>query len=90
MPEKKNLKGEGGSSKMLRYFPRLILIVLIVIIGIFLVWSMSGGGSWQTSQGIQTPPTSDTPSQPPREIKTDNTPETGTGGDQPSKPAQSD
>lgn len=90
MPENKNLKGEGKSSKMLRYFPRLILIVLIVIIGIFLVWSMSGGGSRQTSQGIQMPPTADTPSQPPRDIEKDNTPQTGTGGDQPSKPAQSE
>jgi len=37
-------RDEGASPKILRYFPRLILVVLVVILGVFLAWSLSGGG----------------------------------------------
>ncbi|MBC2887486.1 hypothetical protein H7Q97_19085 [Ochrobactrum sp. CM-21-5] len=85
----KRERGNRGepSSRALGYFPRIALIVLVVLLLLLLGWSLTDGGSVLQKQGIQTPPATGSTEQRSSETPVENArPETGTGGDQQSNP----
>ncbi|WP_343315585.1 hypothetical protein AAIB41_12330 [Brucella sp. BE17] len=83
----KQAERRDKSSRAVSYLPRIMLGVLGVLLVVLLVWSLTGGGTFNGNDGVQTPPETQSPQgvQPAPPAQS-NRPETGSGGEQPAAP----